>query len=419
VTRLVAVLPLSLTLLFGCGEADDSDPPGLGPAKLHPVPGCEHLDHRPCDISKPACRSRLLTLTACVRGNDAGDPPELPPVSTMSEAEYAAYLNDFLAEYPPPDPNHYETALVLLGLTRPGSLSQQAVVAGQVAFVGGLYRFATKDIVLVEHEEKLDATRGSILLVHELVHALQDRDVDLEAFQNEHASSMDSLTAVRSLIEGEASLHEVRYAAAAFGLDPATIDWRKRFSEAIDRGMDAALEEESVYGPAYQLFAYTWGARYAHLAFEQGGLDAVLARYASPPLTTRTLMASIDEALVDEPTGPAIPAPPAPPEWTAFTETTLGALGVYLVVESVRGRVTGTTEAALAWRGDRLFVLAPTDAATLDTAFVWHVDLASEADASAFAATLGATPMAVARVGSRVTLARSRSGAALPWAFTP
>jgi hypothetical protein len=360
-----------------------------------------------------------MTLAACVRGSDTAEPPEPPPVSKMTEAEYVEYLNEGFAEDPPPEPNHYEAALVLLGLAQPGALSQETVVVEQVRFVGGFYRSTTKDIVLVEHEEKPDAARGSALLVHEFIHALQDRDVDLEAFRDEHATSTDSFTAVRSLVEGEAQLHHSRFAAAVFGLDPATIDWSKRFRETIEHEKDGWAEQASVYGPAYQMFAYTWGARYAHFLFEEGGLDAILARYASPPLTTRTFMASIDQALADEPAGPAITAPAAPPEWTPFTETTLGALGVYLVASDLRGQSASTDATALAWRGDRLFVFEPTDAVGADTALVWHVDFAGEADASAFATILGPTSMTVARVGTRVTLARSRSGAALPWAFTP
>jgi hypothetical protein len=360
-----------------------------------------------------------MTLAVCVRGDDSTEPPELPPVSKMTEAEYVAFLNEGFAEDPPPEPNHYEATLVLLGLAQPGALAPGTVVAEQVRFVGGFYRSTTKDIVLVEHEEELDAARGSVLLVHEFIHALQDRDVDLEAFSTEHATSMDSLTAVRALVEGEAKLHDSRFAAAVFGLEPATIDWNKRFEATIEVQRDDWATQVSVYGPAYRMFAYTWGARYAHFLFEQGGLDAILAGYASPPLTTRTFMASVDQALADEPAGPAITAPAPPPEWTPFTETTLGALGVYLVAAELRGQSASTTSAALTWRGDRLFVFAPTDAASVDTAFVWHVELASDADASAFATLLGSTPMTIARVGSRVTLARSRSGAALPWAFAP
>jgi hypothetical protein len=415
---LALVALVALVALGGCGEADHSDPPGLGPAPLHPVPGCERIDHRGCDVTQPACQARLTTLAACVRGNGGDEPAEPPPISTMTEAEYAKYLTELLAGDPPPSPNHYEATLVMLGLTAPGSFAEQAVVAEQVKWIGGFYRGDTKDIVLVEHAEKRDATENSILLVHELIHALQDRDVGLDAFRDEHATSTDSLTAVRALIEGEATLHEARYAAAVLGLDPASVDWRKHFTERIERSLDSLAEETSAYGPAYTAFAYTFGARYAHLAFEDGGLAGVLARYGSPAVTTQAIFASADRALSDEPAPAAIPAPSPSPEWTPFTETTLGALGVYIACERHLGVRATALSIAAAWRNDRLFVYSSSAASTSpDTAFAWHLDFAAEADASVFAEGLSDAVLTVQRAGAHVTVAQAASGAALPWAF--
>jgi hypothetical protein len=410
--RVLVAMALST---LACGGEDDSDPPGLGAAPLHPVPGCERVDHRACDTSSSGCRTRLMKIAACVRGNDPSDVPAPPPVSTMTEAEFAAYLNQWFVDNPQPEPNHYENALVLLDLAAPGTLGQQAVVAEEVKYIGGIYRSDTKDIVLVEHEKKLDPTRNSILLVHEYIHALQDLDVGLDAFRDEHATSTDALTAVRALVEGEARLHESRYAAAVLGLDPASIDWKMRFAETIDSSMKEIAEGTSVYGPAYRDFAYTWGARYAELAFEQGGLAEILVRYASPAVTTRTVMASVDTVLADEPrTEIAAPAPPA--EWTPFTDTSLGALGVYLFTERLTRLPATSLATALAWRNDHVFVFASTS--TTDTALVWYLDFATEGDASLFVERLGTT-FQPAQAGTRVTVARARSGVALPWASMP
>jgi hypothetical protein len=407
IVRGLVVAALALTSLVGCG-GDDGDPPGLGPATVHRVPGCERLDHRPCDVSTANCRERLMAVAACVRG---GEPAPVPPVSVMTESAYASYLNALLAEEePPPVPNHYEVALVLLKLATPGALSRPRVVSEQAKFVGAFYRHDSKDIVLVEHAEKLDATEGSILFVHELIHALQDRDVDLAAFWEEHATSVDAMLAVRSVVEGEARLHESRYAAAALGLDPAGVDWAKHFDSAIQRNAEELRLEESPYGPGYLTFPYFWGARYAYTAYRAGGFDGVLARFASPSLTSRAVMASVETPLPDEPAPPEISAPTLPPEWTPFTEVTLGAFGVYLLTEQTTDSTNWPSSTALAWRNDRLFVFEST---TGGTAVVWHLELATETDALDFAERVGTT-LATRRSGTRVTINVSNVGFVFP-----
>ncbi len=340
-----------------------------------------------------------MTVAACIRG---GEPAPAPPVSVMTEQEYATYLNGLLSEDgPPPSPNHYENALVLLRLATPGALSQGNVVSDQAKGVGAIYRDDTKDIVIIEHAEKLDVVGNSVLLVHELIHALEDRDIDLAAFREEHATSLDSFLAVRALIEGEARLHEDRYASAVLGLDPATLDWRKRFDGAIDARAADLATEASIYGPGYQLFPYAWGARYAYVAFESGGLEGVLARYASPSLTSRAIMASSDAPVPDEPAPPAIATPALPEEWSLFTEATLGAFGVYLLTEKVTVSATRPESTALAWRNDRLFVF---ESLTGGTAAIWHIDFATEADAVTFAQTLNAAALTTRQSGTGVAI---------------
>ena len=92
-------LVLVVATLVGCGSTDDEGA-SLGKPPRYPVPGCESVDHAPCDVRTTSCQTRLLALAACLRGEEPG---ELPPISHMSEAQYAAYLNDLMAEtdHPP------------------------------------------------------------------------------------------------------------------------------------------------------------------------------------------------------------------------------------------------------------------------------------------------------------------------------
>src|SRR4051812_43226673 len=73
--------------LAGCGN--DSSPSGADDAKPVPVPGCEAIDHAPCDVRAMSCQVRLGALAACLRGDQATD---LPAAQVISEADFAAML---------------------------------------------------------------------------------------------------------------------------------------------------------------------------------------------------------------------------------------------------------------------------------------------------------------------------------------
>ena len=68
---------LGLAALAGCGGDTMS------------MPGCEAIDHTPCNVLVSACQARLWALAACLRGDQAG---ELPPVSVVSETDFAVSL---------------------------------------------------------------------------------------------------------------------------------------------------------------------------------------------------------------------------------------------------------------------------------------------------------------------------------------
>jgi hypothetical protein len=410
--------PIVLSVaLAGCGGDPEVSDDSLGDSPQFRVAGCEAVDHSACDVRGEACQTRLLALAACLRGDEPG---ALPPITLMTEQEYADYLNDLIALDPPPDPNHYEAALTMLGLVEPGAFSPGTVVAESVARVWGVYRADKKDILLIDHGADSDAESASNVLVHEFVHVLQDRDVDLAAFQEEHVTSYDSSLATRAVVEGEARLHQTRHWASLLGLNPAEIDWRQRFQGSLELGEAWVLEQPSPYSATRAEFPYAWGARYMHFAWEQGGLMGVLERFASPPKTSRALMASADGIAQPDATPIVFTAPTAPAPWTPAAENVLGAWSVFLAFATVQ-EPESARALALAWRGDGLFVYADPTSAAPRTAVVWRMDFADDTSASLAAQVAAgmAPPLEVWREGTRVTLARSDSDLPLDWAFSP
>jgi len=408
----VARCLLALVLATGCSSDDETST--LGPLRTYPVPGCEHVNHRPCDIREAPCQERLMELAACLRGSE---PMAVPPITSMTKAEFADFLNQGLAENPPPDPNHFETALTLLGVLEPGGLSPQARVEDDIEFIWGLYRYTEKDIIIVDHGVPSDEPEPNSVLVHEFVHALQDADVDLARYFEERSTSYDTYLATASVSEGEARLHQSRFWSSLLGLDPSAIDWDEHFRETARYGEEWVLEQASPYTATYGFFPYELGARYVHHVFRDEGLAGVDALFASPPQRAVAVMTS--EAAIETADWPApeFPEPSAPEPWVLFTQTELGAWGSYLHLYRIASPEAARA-AATDLRGDRLGVYAIADSRT-DTAVVWQLEFGSEASAVAVETLVRRSQGSLARDANRVVLAVVTGGRSVDWALAP
>jgi hypothetical protein len=421
---------LSETLLFcatvslaGCGDSTDAGPDDLGPVRRHPVPGCEQFDPAPCDILESGCQKNLFGIAACLRGNE---PSDLPSISILTEPEFEAYLRASLDETEPsPNLEHTEKAFVMLGLVTPGAFSDEALIADLVQQIGGFYAWDDDSIVIIDHGEATDPQASSAVLVHELVHALQDREVDLRDYYEQHAATRDSSWAADAVTEGEADFHEQHYLASMLGFDPADVDFDRLFANGASSGEERALELASPLAAGEFVFPYAFGARYVHHGWQASGHAGVLDLFASPPPTTHQLMQSVSSVLVDDFTPSTFASPAAPAEqWTEIGADSIGAFGTFLTLGRLAD-LEAARRSALSWRGDRLTFYAGTPTAARDprtTAVVWSVDFADAAVADSVALVLRGlgSPRAPARAdGVRVTFAATDDGTLPEWAFPP
>lgn len=405
---------LLVALALGCSGADE-DHARLGPPQLHPVPGCEAIDPARCDVRLPECQQRLLGMAACLRGESVMDPP---PIQVLTEADYAAELTQELAsQMQEPNIEQVEAGLNLLGLVERGTLSAQSRANDLAKSAAGVYRDETKDIVIIDHGDSFDAKQASPVLVHEFVHALQDRDLGLTAFQAQ-ANSVDQVWVNSAMVEGEARLHETRYGVATLGLDPAEVDWTAHFQNALAGDELSLLGEASPYLASYKYFPYEWGGRYMYFTWLAGGMDAVLGRFSSPPTMTHTLLASTMGAVDSDftPNDVTLAAPPA--EWTQIRRMTLGAWGTFLAFEKRATSLDSVRELALAWRGDTLAIYASRETPT-HSAVLWRLDFAEESAAIQVKAAAGAIVGAanVRQEGSAIIIAKTDGQLPLDWAF--
>jgi len=365
-----------------------------------------------------SCQTRLFALAGCLRGEVPGDPP---PITVVSEADYAAQLTAEAAmSTPSPHLATWDWALSSLRLIAPGGLSTQTTISESVKFLWGVYRGGTsKDIRIIDHGAAFDAQSASPILVHEMVHALQDREVDLASLHATFETSTDSRLAVRSITEGEARLHETRYRASVLGLDPAQIDWTRRFENAVTLDEQDLIKEASPLTATSRAFPYEWGAHYVYNRWMAGGMSGVHGLFVAPPLATRVLMASAGvEVDVDPEPPPERPGLPNPPlGWTMSDADVLGAWGVFLVLtKSTPDVATSIFETlALAWRADEMGIF---DGSAGQMAFVWRIDFIDAATATQVAAQLqGLSKVPMSLAGTRLTLAAASDAGPIDWAF--
>jgi hypothetical protein len=399
--------------LAACG-GDDDPPAALGSPSQYRVEGCEEIDHSACDVRDIGCDERLLELAVCLRG---GDGAPLPLITVMSEAEFADYLYESSEEDPPPAINHFERALVSLGLVQPGAFTLDTVVSDLVESVGGIYRSDSEDILIIDHGDDSDVDLTSSILVHEFVHYLQDRDIDLAAFHDAHSESSDASLASTSMTEGEAELHQLRYYASLLGLDPNTVDFRERFENMVSWSESYLLEQASPYARRWSVFPYAWGGRYVQAAWENAGRDAVLERFAAPPTQTRTLMAVEDGAVPEDVAAVSFASPTPPEGWSLYSEDVGGAFMLFLYL----AKLTTPEEAralALEWRGDKLAIFS-SEAEEPRTIVAWRVAFADATSASRFFSLSSRTTPGRLEAPTNVVLANANTTLDVDWALAP
>jgi hypothetical protein len=343
----------------------------------------------------------------------------LPPITVVSEADFAAMLTTEAAmTAPQPHLATWDWALSSLKLVQPGGLGMDTMVAQTTKLVLGLYRGGTsKDILIIDHGADFDARSASPVLVHEMIHALQDREVDLTQFETTFAMSDDSSLAARSIVEGEARMHETRYRASVLGLDPGGVDWTRRFENSVAIDEKYLLMQPSPLTATSMAFPYEWGARYVYNRWAPDGMGGVHGLFLAPPVTTRVLMASVDADVAPE-AAPAEPAlPSAPQGWTAVDSDVLGAWGLFLAMtEGSPGSAPSNVEAlALSWQADGIGIYEGPAGAT---AVVWRVDMGNPTIAAQVASLLQGLPgVTVATNGTWTTVARASDAEPLDWAF--
>ena len=130
---------------------------------------------------------------------------------------------------------------------------------------------------------------GEMLLAHELTHALQDQNFDLESSLDKVKDDDDRSLALKSVTEGDATMRRVRLRGQGAGRHHRSIP-----SPTICKQLPQALEAEAPGTPeglsVPLLFQYSEGVRFVAEAYRRGGWSAVDALYRKPPQSSHQIL---------------------------------------------------------------------------------------------------------------------------------
>jgi hypothetical protein len=330
----------------------------------------------------PAKVADFARVVETVRGHRFDRPV---PAGEIDARELKETLRAKLAESFPAPPEETRRTLVALGLIEDTPNLMDRLVDFYASQVIAYYDPEPRRFYVVRggsaplESEELEGAAEKLIFTHELTHALQDQNLDLDRRLKALKDNGDRALALQCLLEGEATLVMIRAALSDLPIADASVE-----EEIVPLLSTGNLEKSNAPKgvPAYfteQLFfPYIDGTAYVRRAVKAGGWAEIDRIWKNPPVSTSEILHP--EA---PPFAPAVDLLPArldglaPAGFRPLYGDTLGEWGLRYLLR--RGLEPAEADpAASAWRGDRVaFFSSPRGS----VAYLWRVRLDSAAAA--------------------------------------
>ena len=236
------------------------------------------------------------------------------------------------------------------------------------------YYDSTENKLFVLGDQKQLSPQSRETLAHEFVHGLQDQHYDLDKLLPEDSPDDDRSTAIRSLVEGDATLAGYMYAYKNFT--------KEEFQDMLEESQNnpsTVIDKVPAYIRDSLLFPYDSGATFVSKLIEQGGFDRVDKALTDPPSSTEQILHP-DKYLQtprDEPLPVTVP-PLTSTLGSGWKYTDGSTFGEFDFAEILKENGAGApADAADGWGGGRYALYQNGDNALLVIDSRW--DTASEA----------------------------------------
>jgi len=226
---------------------------------------------------------------------------------------------------------------------------------------------------------------GEMLLGHELTHALQDQNFDLDRKLDGLRDNGDAELALKSVAEGDATL--AGFGSIMGAMNNQNADELSSRLESLPQSF-AAQSKDTPAGLAEPLmFQYSDGVNFVAQAYKRGGWSAVDNLYSDPPESTQQIIEPV--LYFRNRTHPAQIKidgwERAIPGWKRVDEDSYGQLSLRIILE--RAFAKDALELALArkWSGDKMLILNRGN----DVAVIWLIVFVDAPGAQSFANAYG------------------------------
>lgn len=228
--------------------------------------------------------------------------------------------------------------------------------------IGGYYDPEAKELFLVDMSQnpQMQGAQGmqgnmeEMVMAHELHHALQDQNFDLQRWMNLLEDEDDRLQAYKSLVEGEAQLVGMTHMFKR-EVDLAQMN---RMQEAMLQFAPEGkkLRETPAFLVENMMFPYTQGAEFVQQMQKKHGWERITAAFRDPPTSTEQILhpekflgAERDEPVEVLLSGIAGPLGKGAEE---LDTGTMGEFNVSLLLRALGVSKKDSAKAAAGWDGD-------------------------------------------------------------------
>jgi len=271
----------------------------------------------------------------------------------ISRADVEKYLAENLhVEMTPQEIHIQEAALQAFGLVSPDFNLEEFLTSFYTEQAAGFYDPHRKTMFIADWVEP-DMQR--LVLAHELTHALQDQNFDLEKFLKAVRPDDDASSARQAMVEGHATAAMIQQLIAPMKLEDMP---------SLEPLMTQVIRQQYEEFPAFNrapfffrlqaLFPYIEGMGFMQRGLQAGGWKRLNSLFNDPPNTTKEIFEP--QAYFEKQQLPKVSLPhPAPlaeiPGLNFLAENIMGELGYYAVL----GQLISEDEAksvATGWLAD-------------------------------------------------------------------
>jgi hypothetical protein len=349
--------------------------------------GCSRATElQACNVADESCQEDIYYAIVRLRGDGLDPFDGVPPIRTLTEKQYCDQLR---ASQPPPpkDPppeepaepvkpmvRPWDVALQWLGLLAPATTGGQAHSEDRCDTVAAYYNADAQTVTVIDRAGEPDDLGDSMLLAHELVHALQDNEVTWTPADGTTDGSYASV----ALTEGEARMYELLAMAEMQGMAARQYPWHDAFIGNVETLRAQVVQDRNPFTRTFWV-NYPLGADRLMQGWLRGGAAAVRHLALAAPRHTLVYMADHEGVPIDS--APELRCTVTGPteDMLLVGEDRFGALQLFGFLTAARVADDEAWGTALAWRDDHVWLYF--DAESMEVAVTWRIRFA-DADAA-------------------------------------